>query len=84
MTTTTPNSTKSYAAAINAALAEEMERDPSLFVMGPGSGRLGGVFGVTRHRYDPFGPDRVIDTAIVEHLIVGGALGAALTGTRLC
>src|SRR5690606_29629551 len=57
-------------------------RDEKVFVMGQDVGRLGGVFGVTRGLQDRFGPDRVIDTAIVEHLIIGGALGAALTGMR--
>ncbi|HRD99800.1 MAG TPA: alpha-ketoacid dehydrogenase subunit beta [Ilumatobacteraceae bacterium] len=72
----------SYARAINAALAEEMERDERVFLMGQDVGKLGGVFGVTKGLQQRFGPQRVIDTAIVEHAIVGGAAGAAMAGMR--
>jgi len=72
----------SYARAITAALAEEMERDDRVFIMGQDVGRLGGVFGVTKGLQQRFGEDRVIDTAIVEHFIIGGAVGAALAGMR--
>jgi pyruvate/2-oxoglutarate/acetoin dehydrogenase E1 component len=71
-----------YAWAINHALAEEMERDPRVFVMGQDVGRMGGVFGVTRGLFDRFGAERVRDVSIVEHFIVGGAVGAALAGLR--
>jgi pyruvate/2-oxoglutarate/acetoin dehydrogenase E1 component len=74
--------TISYAQAINAAMAEEMERDPHVFLMGQDVGAMGGVFGVTRGLQQTFGPDRVRDTAIVENFIVGGAVGAALGGMR--
>ncbi|MBI5090532.1 MAG: alpha-ketoacid dehydrogenase subunit beta [Actinobacteria bacterium] len=72
----------SYATAINRALAEEMTRDERVFLMGQDVGVLGGVFGVTQGLQQRFGGDRVIDTAIVEHGIVGGAAGAALGGMR--
>jgi pyruvate/2-oxoglutarate/acetoin dehydrogenase E1 component len=71
----------SYSRAINEALAEELRRDPRVFMMGQDIGKLGGVFGVTRGLQDEFGADRVRDTAINETFIVGGAAGAALTGT---
>lgn len=71
-----------YAWAINNAIAEEMERDPSVFLMGQDVGRMGGVFGVTRGLFDKFGPERVRDTTIVENFLVGGAVGAALGGLR--
>jgi pyruvate dehydrogenase E1 component beta subunit len=70
-----------YAWAINHALGEEMRRDPRVWMMGQDIGRMGGVFGVTRGLYDEFGPARVRDTAINETFIVGGAAGAAMTGT---
>lgn len=70
-----------YAWAINHALAEEMRRDERVWMMGQDIGRMGGVFGVTRGLLDEFGPDRVRDTAINETFIVGGAAGAAMTGT---
>lgn len=70
-----------YAQAINQALAEEMRRDSRVWMMGQDIGAMGGVFGVTRNLLDEFGPSRVRDTAIVETFIVGGAAGAAMTGT---
>ena len=70
-----------YAQAINHALAEEMRRDERVWLMGQDIAVMGGVFGVTRHLLDEFGPARVRDTAIVETFIVGGAAGAAMTGT---
>jgi len=71
-----------YAWAINHAMAEEMERDERVFLMGQDIGRMGGVFGVTRGLFDKFGADRVRDLSIVEHMVVGGAVGAALGGMR--
>jgi pyruvate/2-oxoglutarate/acetoin dehydrogenase E1 component len=70
-----------YAQAINRALAEEMRHDPRVWMMGQDIGAMGGVFGVTRGLLDEFGESRVRDTAIVETFIVGGAAGAAMTGT---
>lgn len=74
-------STITYAWAINHALAEEMRRDERVWMMGQDIGRMGGVFGVTRGLYDEFGAARVRDTTINETFIVGGAAGAAMTGT---
>ncbi|GAC1654163.1 MAG: alpha-ketoacid dehydrogenase subunit beta [Candidatus Dormibacteraceae bacterium] len=74
-----------YSEALNQALAEEMRRDPTVFVMGEDVavwGDRGGVFGVTRGLADEFGLDRVRDTPINEETIAGVAVGAALTGTR--
>ncbi len=71
----------SYARAINTALREEMERDERVWMMGQDIGHMGGVFGVTRGLQDEFGSARVRDTAINETFIVGGAAGAAITGT---
>jgi acetoin:2,6-dichlorophenolindophenol oxidoreductase subunit beta len=70
-----------YAWAINQALAEEMRRDERVWMMGQDIGRMGGVFGVTRGLFDEFGPARVRDTAINETFAIGGAAGAAMTGT---
>jgi pyruvate dehydrogenase E1 component beta subunit len=83
VTTQTPVETEelTYAQAINRALTEEMRRDERVWMMGQDIGVMGGVFGVTRNMLDEFGPARVRDTAIVETLIVGGAAGAAMTGT---
>jgi len=61
---------------------EEMERDERVFIMGEEVGVWGGTYAVTRGFYDHFGPERVKDTPIAEAVIVGAAIGAAMTGTR--
>lgn len=71
-----------YAWAINHAIDEEMQRDPTVFLMGQDVGRMGGVFGLTRGLFDKYGAERVRDVSIVEHLVVGGAVGAAIGGMR--
>ncbi len=81
----------SYQQAINEALAQEMRRDPSVFIMGednaggagaPGEDDAwGGVLGVTKGLYHQF-PDRVLDTPLSEIGYVGAAVGAATRGMR--
>ena len=71
-----------YLEAIREALWEEMETDPSVFLMGEDIGVYGGAFKVTDGFLDAFGPDRVIDTPISESAIVGAAVGAAHMGLR--
>lgn len=68
--------------AIQAALMEEMERDPSVMVLGEDVGREGGVFRATEGLQEKFGPERVVDTPLAESGIVGVALGLALNGMR--
>lgn len=80
--TATGTRTLSFSRAINEAIAEEMARDERVFLMGEDVGAFGGAFGVTRKLHDRFGPERVIDTPISEMFIVGGGVGAALTGLR--
>ncbi|MFP4371246.1 MAG: alpha-ketoacid dehydrogenase subunit beta [Halanaerobium sp.] len=72
----------SYAEALREAMAEEMERDNSVFVMGEDVGIFGGCFGVTGNLVERFGEDRVRDTPITETAIIGSAVGAAMTGSR--
>jgi len=72
----------SYLEAIREALAEEMRRDPKVFVLGEDVGAYGGAFGVTQGLYDEFGELRVIDTPISESAIVGVSIGASLRGYR--
>lgn len=74
--------TITYAQAINEALAEELDRDPAVFVMGQDVGAFGGIYGVTAGLQAKFGRDRVFDTPISEMFLVGGGVGAALTGMR--
>src|ERR1700730_17540186 len=66
--------------AVRAAMAEEMERDDRVLVIGEDVGRKGGVFGATDGLYDRFGEARVLDTPLAESSIVGVAIGAALNG----
>jgi pyruvate/2-oxoglutarate/acetoin dehydrogenase E1 component len=68
--------------AIREALAEELSRDPTVFLMGEDIGRAGGVFNVTAGLQDEFGWERVMDTPICEAGIAGLGVGAALTGLR--
>jgi len=80
-----------YQQAINEALAQEMERDPTVVVFGedvrggagaPGEDDAwGGVLGVTKGLSPKF-PDRVIDTPISESAYIGAAAGAAASGLR--
>src|SRR4030088_3810927 len=67
--------------AVRAAMAEEMERDDRVLVLGEDVGRKGGVFGATDGLYDRFGEARVLDTPLAESAIVGVAIGAAMNGT---
>jgi 2-oxoisovalerate dehydrogenase E1 component beta subunit len=72
----------SYLDAIREALAEEMRRDPKVFVLGEDVGAYGGAFGVTQGLHEEFGDMRVVDTPISESAIVGISVGAALRGYR--
>src|SRR5689334_25276249 len=71
-----------YLEAIREALAEEMRRDPKVFVLGEDVGPYGGAFGATQGLYEEFGDMRVLDTPISESAIVGISIGAALRGYR--
>ncbi|RUX47067.1 hypothetical protein EOA22_33510, partial [Mesorhizobium sp. M7A.F.Ca.US.014.04.1.1] len=71
-----------YAEALNAALREEMQADPSVFVFGEDIGRYGGVFKVTKGLMEEFGETRVRDTPISEQALTAMAVTAAMTGTR--
>lgn len=71
-----------YAEALNEALAEELERDERVFVMGEDVGAYGGIFGVTAGLQERFGDSRVFDTPVSEMFLVGGGVGAAITGLR--
>src|ERR671929_1947926 len=68
--------------AIRQGIWEEMERDPTVFVIGEDVGAYGGAFKVTEGLLAEFGPERVVDTPISEGAIVGAACGAALMGMK--
>lgn len=68
--------------AINAALAQEMERDKNVVLLGEDIGKDGGVFRVTEGLWQKFGDSRVIDTPLAESGIVGASIGMAVYGMR--
>lgn len=71
-----------YLEAIRQALAEEMERDPRVCLMGEDIGPFGGAFKVTEGLQARFGEDRVVDAPIAEAGFVGAAIGASMLGMR--
>ncbi len=68
--------------AIRQALDEEMQRDPTVFIMGEEVAEYNGAYKVTKGMLDKWGPTRVIDTPIAELGFAGLAVGAAMTGLR--
>jgi len=68
------------AAAINAALSDALERDPTVLVFGEDVAVNGGVYGVTRGLRKRYGAGRVFDTLLDETSILGLSLGAAMSG----
>lgn len=71
-----------YREALRQALDEEMQRDPSVFVMGEEVGAYNGAYKVTKGMLDKWGPQRIIDTPISELGFAGLGIGAAMTGLR--
>jgi len=69
-----------YIQAMNEALAEEMERDETVFVIGEDV--QAGVFGPTRGLVQKFGPERIMDTPLSETAVAGACVGAAMAGYR--
>lgn len=68
--------------AIRQALDEEMQRDPTVFIMGEEVAEYNGAYKVTKGMLDKWGPTRVIDTPISELGFAGLGIGAAMTGLR--
>ncbi len=71
-----------FVEATREVLAEQMARDPAIFVVGEGIGARGGNFTTTLGLYDRFGPERLRDTPISERGFVGLCTGAAMAGAR--
>jgi pyruvate dehydrogenase E1 component beta subunit len=71
-----------YRDALNQALAEELERDPDVFLMGEEVGVYNGAYKVSKGLLDRFGETRVVDTPITELGFAGLGVGAAMTGLR--
>ncbi len=68
--------------AINLALAQEMEADDRVILLGEDVGKNGGVFRVTEGLQARFGADRIVDTPLAESGIIGSAIGMAMAGLR--
>lgn len=71
-----------YREALNQALAEEMERDPDVFLMGEEVGLYNGAYKVSKGLHERFGDMRVVDTPITELGFAGLGVGAAMVGLR--
>src|SRR5256885_1330121 len=71
-----------FGQAVREALAEEMRRDPTVFIIGEDVAEAGTPFKVLSGLVEEFGRDRVIDSPISEAGITGLAVGAAMTGMR--
>ena len=72
----------SYREAVARGIAQEMNRDPSVVLIGEDVARAGGVFKTTAGLYEQFGGERVRDTPISEEAITGMIMGAAMNGLR--
>jgi pyruvate/2-oxoglutarate/acetoin dehydrogenase E1 component len=68
--------------AVNEALHLELERDPTVMVLGEDVGRLGGVFRATAGLRERFGAERCVDTPLAEAGLLGAAVGLAMAGLR--
>src|SRR5919201_6104699 len=71
-----------YRQALHDTLREEMQRDPSVILMGEEIGIFEGSYKITAGLLKEFGAERVIDTPIEEEGFVGAAVGAAMLGLR--
>ncbi|ABD07472.1 Transketolase-like [Rhodopseudomonas palustris HaA2] len=74
--------TQTIREALRDAMAEEMRRDPDVFVMGEEVAEYQGAYKVTQGLLQEFGARRVIDTPITEHGFAGVGVGAAMTGLK--
>ena len=68
--------------ALRDAMAEEMRRDESVFLIGEEVGEYEGAYKVSQGMLEEFGPERVVDTPITEHAFAGLSVGAAMAGLR--
>ena len=73
---------KTVREALNAAMAEEMRRDDTVFIMGEEVAEYEGAYKITQNLLDEFGGKRVIDTPITEHGFAGIGVGASWGGLR--
>jgi pyruvate dehydrogenase E1 component beta subunit len=74
--------TQTVREALRDAMAEEMRRDPDVFLMGEEVGQYQGAYKISQGLLEEFGPKRVIDTPITEHGFAGIGVGAAFAGLK--
>jgi pyruvate dehydrogenase E1 component beta subunit len=79
---TGPTATQTVREALRDAMAEEMRRDPSVFLMGEEVAQYQGAYKVSQGLLDEFGPKRIVDTPITEMGFAGLGVGAAFAGLR--
>ncbi len=77
-----PTKTMTVREALREAMAEEMRRDPAVFLMGEEVAQYQGAYKISQGLLQEFGPERVIDTPITEHGFAGLGVGAAFAGLR--
>jgi pyruvate dehydrogenase E1 component beta subunit len=78
----TPMKTMTVREALREAMAEEMRRDPNVFLMGEEVGEYQGAYKISQGLLEEFGPRRIVDTPITEHGFTGIAVGASWGGLR--
>jgi pyruvate dehydrogenase E1 component beta subunit len=78
----TPMKSMTVREALRDAMAEEMRRDPKVFLMGEEVAQYQGAYKISQGLLEEFGPKRVIDTPITEHGFAGLGVGAAFGGLR--
>ena len=74
--------TQTVREALRDAMAEEMRRDDTVFLMGEEVGQYQGAYNISQGLLEEFGPKRVVDTPITEHGFTGVGIGAAFAGLR--
>ena len=77
-----PTKTMTVREALREAMAEEMRRDPNVFLMGEEVGEYQGAYKISQGLLDEFGAKRIVDTPITEHGFAGIAVGASWGGLR--
>src|SRR5207302_3930346 len=75
-------SEKLFRVALREAIDEEMARDERVYCVGEDIGKFGGAYRVTEGLQEKYGERRVVDAPIAEEVIVGSAIGAAMSGLR--
>ena len=78
----TPDRNKKLGTSLNDALADALDQDDSVVLLGQDIGTLGGVFRITRGLKETYGSDRVQDFVLAESSIIGAAVGLSLCGFR--